>query len=170
MKRKREGLTSGINKEGVNIVPASYVEGLNGKRYQSLPERPMYLTLSDGQVLDRLNQPECKTIPGMKECNESSYNYKPLESSKKPSRLVGSEKVSMSVEGRHITPTTVPLLSFMLTQPVLAIVIPPVPKALGETPLTPSIQPPTLAPNAKVGRIRRSKNNLFILSPPLITL
>ena len=54
--KKREGLTKGINKEGltedgtffkgdVEYVPASY----------GLPERPRFLKLSDGQVLDRAN-------------------------------------------------------------------------------------------------------------------
>ena len=32
------------------MVPASYVEGINGKMYEVLPERPRYLKLSDGQV------------------------------------------------------------------------------------------------------------------------
>ena len=61
MEKKRQGLTKGINKEGlteqgltrdgtffkgdVECVPASY----------GLPERPRFLKLSDGQVLDRAN-------------------------------------------------------------------------------------------------------------------
>ena len=63
----------------VEMVPASYVQGLNGKMYQALPERPRFLTLSDGQVLDRANQPEGMTsgdrILRMQACNESSYNF-----------------------------------------------------------------------------------------------
>lgn len=79
MEKKRKGLTSGVNKEGINMVPASYVQGLNGKMYQSLPERPRYLTLSDGQVLDRLNQPMPNRTNWheMQVCNESSYGFKP---------------------------------------------------------------------------------------------
>lgn len=86
MERKRKGLTTGVNKEGVNIemIPASFVQGLNGRMYETLPKRPRYLTLSDGQVLDRLNQPEpnINNDAAMQACNESSYNYKPRESSK----------------------------------------------------------------------------------------
>jgi hypothetical protein len=62
-------------------VPTSYVQGLNGKMYEALPERPRYLELSDGQVLDRLNQPKGRTsgnrILRMQSCNESSYNFVP---------------------------------------------------------------------------------------------
>ena len=83
MKRKR-----GINKEGVNIemVPPSYVEGINGKMYEALPERPRYFELSEKQILDRLSELK-EYISGdwkqrMQRCNESSYNYRPNESSK----------------------------------------------------------------------------------------
>ncbi len=75
MEKKRQGLTSGVNKEGVNIemVPASFVQGRNGK-HEFLPERPRYLTLSDGQVLDRLNQPTTsKSLPGMEAANDSYF-------------------------------------------------------------------------------------------------
>ena len=62
-------------------VTASYVEGLDGRTYQSLPERPRYLELSDGQVLDRLKVPESLPsgtfIQSMRACNESMYNYHP---------------------------------------------------------------------------------------------
>ena len=34
------------------VVPASYIEGLN-RKYKFLPERPRYLELTDGQILDR---------------------------------------------------------------------------------------------------------------------
>ena len=44
-------------RNGVEYVPASYIPGTKGRMYQFLPERPRYLTLSDNQVLDRLNQP-----------------------------------------------------------------------------------------------------------------
>ncbi len=61
MRKKRgfvDGLTSGINKEGVNIemVPAIYTE-IKGQVYEVLPERPRYSTLSDGQVLDQATVP-----------------------------------------------------------------------------------------------------------------
>ena len=64
-------------------VPASYVQGITGK-FKSLPKRARFLTLSDGQVFDRLNQP----IPNksgdqaMQACNEGAYNFKPNQSSK----------------------------------------------------------------------------------------
>ncbi len=73
MEKERQGLTTGVNKEGVNIetVPASYIQGNKG-RHEFLPERPRYLTLSDGQVLDRLNQPTAtKELPGMRAANDS---------------------------------------------------------------------------------------------------
>ena len=80
MEKKRQGLTLGVNKEGVNIemVPASYVQGITGK-FKSLPERERYLTLSDNQVFDRLNQPTPNISDdlGMQFCNESKYNFKP---------------------------------------------------------------------------------------------
>ena len=64
----------------VEMVPASYVQGLNGM-YEALPERPKFLTLSDGQVLDRLNLPIGHTngdrILRMQACNESAYNFHP---------------------------------------------------------------------------------------------
>ncbi len=82
MEKKRKGLTSGVNNE---MVPASYVQGITDK-FKSLPERLRYLELSDGQVLDRLNQPEGHTsgdfIIRMRACNESAYNFKPNEPDK----------------------------------------------------------------------------------------
>lgn len=76
-----EGLTSeGTRfKDGIEYVPASFVEGLHGRVYQSLPERPRYLTLSDGQVMDRLNQPHAipsgSQIARMKMANEARFNF-----------------------------------------------------------------------------------------------
>ena len=59
MKRRREGLTSGVNEEGVNE------EMFEGK--------PRYLTLSDGQVFDRTYQPEPnKHLPAMIACNQAN--------------------------------------------------------------------------------------------------
>ena len=54
--KKRQGLTKGINKEGLTEDgtffkgDADYVPASCG-----LPERPRFLKLSDGQVLDRAN-------------------------------------------------------------------------------------------------------------------
>ena len=85
--KHRKGITGeGITEDNSNtLVPASYVEGLNGQRYQSLPARPRYLTLSDGQVLDRANQPIARLLSGseikdIKYMNEASYNYTPNKS------------------------------------------------------------------------------------------
>ena len=61
MEKKRQGLTKGINKEGLTEQgltrdgtffkgDAEYVPASCG-----LPERPRFLKLSDGQVLDRAN-------------------------------------------------------------------------------------------------------------------
>ncbi len=81
--RNKESVTADSVTE--ETVPASYVQGLTGK-FESLPERPRFLTLSDGQVLDRLNQPEGHTsgdrILRMQACNESAYNFKPNEPDK----------------------------------------------------------------------------------------
>ena len=61
-------------KDGVEYVPASYVPGSKGRTYKMLPERPRYLTLSDGQVLDRVNQPEAKpTGDRMLRANDSEF-------------------------------------------------------------------------------------------------
>ena len=84
-KARMQKMRQGVTDEGVTeVVPASYVEGAEGRKYEALPERPRYLKLSDGQVLDRLNQPEAHASGDfrMQRCNESSYNYVPNESSK----------------------------------------------------------------------------------------
>ncbi len=77
-------------------VPASYVQGLSGV-FESLPERPRYLTLSDGQVLDRLNQPmpNKSNCHDMQACNEASYNYHPNNVSKEALKLM--EKIANKV-------------------------------------------------------------------------
>jgi len=80
---RRDSVTSGERdipsvtfKDSVEYVPASYVEGLS-RTYQNLPERTRFLKLSDGQVLDRLNQPEPNRHSHlMNICNESSYNFR----------------------------------------------------------------------------------------------
>lgn len=78
-KRRKRGTTPKDDTAGTTeLVPASYVQGLNGKMHQSLPERPRFLELSDGQVLDRLNQPEVEVgLRPMQACNESAYNFHP---------------------------------------------------------------------------------------------
>lgn len=92
VKRYRERQKSVTNNEDVTLsvtgdvtqemVPASYVQGIEGRMYEVLPERARYLTLSDGQVLDRANQPQGVTNSGrilrMQAANEASYNFKPL--------------------------------------------------------------------------------------------
>ena len=79
--QKHRGITQsitqqGITSDGTEMVPASYVEGMTG-RFLNLPERPRYLTLSDGQVLDRVNQPS-SSLGGirMRRCNEAGFNFK----------------------------------------------------------------------------------------------
>ena len=79
---KTEGnsVTSDSVTQERDMIPVSFVQGITGK-FESLPERPRFLTLSDGQVLDRANQPEGHTsgdmIQRMQACNESAYNFKP---------------------------------------------------------------------------------------------
>ncbi len=79
--RKRRSNKEGSNSDGSNteMVPASCVQGLNGRMYAALPERPRFLTLLGGQVLDRANQPEGHTSGDirMQACNEASYNFHP---------------------------------------------------------------------------------------------
>jgi len=59
MERKRKGLTTGVNIAGVNGV-----EVIDGK--------PRYVTLSDGQVMDRTYKPEVNYCPEMEACNRSN--------------------------------------------------------------------------------------------------
>ena len=64
-------IVGGVQHNPIETVPQSYVQGLTGK-FKSLHERPRFLTLSDGQVLDRFNQPEASVeLPGIRGCNES---------------------------------------------------------------------------------------------------
>lgn len=64
-------------------VPASYVIGTQERIYEMLPQRERYLTLSDNQVLDRLNQPTCDRmlsgvqIQAMLKANDSVFGYVP---------------------------------------------------------------------------------------------
>jgi len=96
MKKKRSN-KDGSNKDGSNIegltpdgtffkdgsddieyIGESYVEGLEGRKYLNLPERPRYLKLSDNQVLDRVHQPSPDFSHTMRLCNERAFNYHPL--------------------------------------------------------------------------------------------
>ena len=76
---KQKSVTSD-NNVTQEMVPASYVQGITGK-FESLPERPRFVTLSDGQVLDRAYEPQGHTsgdfILRMRACNESAYNFIP---------------------------------------------------------------------------------------------
>ena len=83
-REKQKGVTEqGVTTEGVTeMVEASYVEGLHGRQYQFLPERPRYLTLSDGQVLDRRWKPDQSLpsgtrIQALRASNEACLNYHP---------------------------------------------------------------------------------------------
>ena len=97
MEKKRQGLTKGINKEGlteqgltkdgtffngdVEYVPASY----------GLPERPRFLKLSDGQVLDRANQPNPnKHLPAMIACNRANDSRRKMTQQERLGRLLVS--------------------------------------------------------------------------------
>lgn len=73
-------------------VPASYVQGLTGK-FESLPERSRYLTLSVEQVLDRLDQPRAvpvsaENVSAMAYCNEQGYNFKVHRPSKERMKVL----------------------------------------------------------------------------------
>ena len=59
-------------KDSQEMVPASYVYGVNGRKYQTLPERPRFLTLTKGKILDRANLPTAQYNLGdeMLYCNE----------------------------------------------------------------------------------------------------
>ena len=86
--RRYRDKQKGVTEQGVTLetVPASYVYGTNGRMYQTLPVRPRYLKLSDGQVLDRANQPIPRQLSpqdniAMLHANAASYNYTPLHGS-----------------------------------------------------------------------------------------
>ena len=69
MERKRKGLTTGINIEGVNNE--NVTPDVN-PAIEIFEVKPRYLTLSDGQVLDRTYQPEPnKHLPAMINCNRA---------------------------------------------------------------------------------------------------
>ena len=85
-------------KDGVEMVPPSDIEGLE-RMFQSLPERPRYLTLSDGQVLDRARpvKPSLTTrghIERMRRCNEATQMV-PLSQSKNKSALTERLKTDL---------------------------------------------------------------------------
>ena len=88
---KQKGMTQGMTKSGYDadktegmteMVPPAYVPGVSGD-FMMLLERPRYLTLSDGQVFDRLNPPVGKFsgtyIQEIRFCNESEFNYHPTK-------------------------------------------------------------------------------------------
>ncbi len=63
------------------MVPPLMVEGAEGRMYQALPERPHFLTLSDGQILDRDKVVEHRPLSGVeikaiKLANEGAFNFK----------------------------------------------------------------------------------------------
>ncbi len=65
------------------MVPPLMVEGAEGRMYEALPERPRFLTLSDGQVLDRAKPVEHRPLSGVeiraiRLANEGALNYKTL--------------------------------------------------------------------------------------------
>ena len=111
MEKKRQGLTKGINKEGlteqgltkdgtffkgdVEYVPASY----------GLPERPRYLKLSDGQVLDRANQPKPnKHLPVMIACNRANDYRNTMSPQEKLGRLLVSLKKEVTgLDGKRVS-------------------------------------------------------------------
>ena len=69
MEKKRKGLTTGINIEG-NVNPT--INNNVNPDIEMFEGKPRYLTLSDGQVLDRANQPNPnKHIPEMIACNRA---------------------------------------------------------------------------------------------------
>lgn len=91
-RQKKKGVTNeGVTGQGVTshntnsasqeTVPASYVPGTNGKEYLMLPERPRFLILSDGQVLDRANQPSFTQSEGLSDAmlraNDNVFGYVP---------------------------------------------------------------------------------------------
>jgi hypothetical protein len=70
------------------MTPASYVPGTQGRVYEVLPERLLWLTLSDNQVLDRANQPQCAImlsgiqIQAVLKANDAAYRFVPLNVNK----------------------------------------------------------------------------------------
>ena len=60
-KKKENSVTLGsvTQERDIEMVPAMYTIYRNGDIVKLLPERPRYLELSDGQVLDRASAPVC---------------------------------------------------------------------------------------------------------------
>ena len=74
-----QGSTPSGNTE--ETVPALYIQGIKG-RYQELPERPRFLTLSDEQVYDRVNPPSTISLKCAKElmlANDAKHTRSPYE-------------------------------------------------------------------------------------------
>ena len=87
MRKRRKGVTrEGVTEEGVTKDGTYFKDGVEMvPPLGTLPARPRYLTLSDGQILDRANQPkpDLTLWPGwkivaMRNCNEAD-KMKPLK-------------------------------------------------------------------------------------------
>ena len=65
MRKHRQGVTEGVTTQGVTGEGVTTKEGIEMvPAWGILPERPRYLTLSDGQVLDRARPPKAKPQSG----------------------------------------------------------------------------------------------------------
>jgi len=87
MRKRRKGVTKeGVTEEGVTKDGTYFKDGIEMVGpLGSLPERPRFKTLSDGQILDRANppRPDLTLWPGwkivaMRNCNEAD-KMKPLK-------------------------------------------------------------------------------------------
>ena len=81
-------------KDGVEMVPA---EG-------TLPERPRYLQLTDGQILDRANQPSPnKHLLGMIACNRANDYRNTMSRQRRLGRLlIALDKEVTGLDGKRL--------------------------------------------------------------------
>ena len=84
-KQRTKGMTlEGMTEQGMTeMVPPAYIPGVSGD-FEMLPERPRFLKLSDGQVLDRASPPVAEPqsgdfIQSIRHCNEAELDFRPLK-------------------------------------------------------------------------------------------
>jgi len=110
MEKKRQGLTAGINKEGLTEQGLTkdgtfFNDGVEMvSAFGSLPARPRYLVLSDGQILDRANQPKSnKHLWGMVACNRAN-EYRNIKSrnTRLVKLLLGLDRDITGLDGKRL--------------------------------------------------------------------
>ena len=72
MRKRRKGVTrEGVTEEGVTKDGTYFKDGIEMvPPLETLPARPRYLTLSDGQVLDRANPSRPDLVAWVEDCSD----------------------------------------------------------------------------------------------------